>query len=327
MSESFTVGVVGAGIMGRGIALAFALAGRQVRLADTEVSRAESALAGLGGSITTAIDAGRTVENADTIIGRISPVASIAESVDGARLVIEATPEIMEVKRAVWRELGDAASADTVLATNTSSFDVDLLASAARHTDRVLGTHWFNPAHIVPCVEVVPGTHTSPEVVEEVCDLLRLTGKSPNVVRNSAGFIANRIQFAMVREALLCLQEGLAPASVIDEVVRTSFGGRLAAIGPLQAADLGGLDTYRHIFEYLTTHLGERYSVPPLLDRLVEQNRLGVKTAAGIIDYDLDSAAALVAERDRALYRAFDRTNAPISVPSSDAGPAQAASQ
>lgn len=309
------LGVVGAGIMGRGIALAFALSGTQVRLADADLAAAVASRERLRPDLEIAIAVGVTDADPDEVLARIKPVGSITKAADGAGLVIEAVPENLELKVRVWQELADCAHAETILASNTSSFDLDLIAASVPHAGRVIGSHWFNPAHIVTCVEVVRGSQTREETVDEICDLLRAIGKRPNVVQNSPGFIANRIQFAMVREAIACLDEGLASAQVIDEIVQTSFGPRLSAFGPLQLADLGGLDTYQSILRYLADQLGNRYDSPPLLDRLVAQHRLGVKTLAGISDYDEDSARALLGRRDEALYRLFGQPAQEASYP------------
>lgn len=268
------VAVVGAGIMGRGIAVALARAGHVVRVADP-VPAGRTALAGQ----LEAEDAG--------VRERVSAGDDADFAVAGAGLVIEAVPERAELKAAVWRRLGETASADAILASNTSALDLDALAGLVPDPGRVLGTHWFNPAELIPCVEVVRGSATRDEVVATAVDLLARAGKDPVVVRNSPGFVANRIQFALVREALLCLEEGLASAEDIDRIVSGSFGVRLAALGPLANADLGGLDTYALILEDLAERLGERFAPPAVLRDQVAAGRLGAKSGAGLYgDHD-----------------------------------------
>jgi 3-hydroxybutyryl-CoA dehydrogenase len=239
---------------------------------------------------------------ADAAIARVR-LADLTDAVGKAALVIEAVPEDLAVKEPVWRELGRHAAEGAILATNTSAFDIDAIAAWVDDPSVVLGTHWFNPAEVIPCVEVVAGTATDAGVVQRVVHLLEAAGKEPSVVRNSPGFVANRIQFALVREALLCLEEGLASADDIDRIVRGSFGVRLAALGPLANADLGGLDTYRSILRFLSSELGDRFTPPRLLDELVDAGRFGAKTGAGIGDYPGDEGAQLANARDQRLRR------------------------
>ena len=298
---SIEVAIVGGGIMGRGIALALAGAGHAVTVVEAEVAAAASLLERLAAELRD--HTGSLEESSESILHRIRVTAALADAVAGAALVIEAVPERMELKEVLWRELGAACAPGTILASNTSALDIDALAALVEHPERVLGTHWFNPAHVIACVEIVRGSATSQEVVDVVAAILKQAGKSPIVVKNSPGFVANRIQFVLVREAMLCLEEGLASAADIDEIVSSSFGIRLAVLGPLANADLGGLDTYRSILEFLSARLGERFAVPAVLEELVSAGRLGVKTGAGIGEYSDEQAAALVQRRDTTLRR------------------------
>lgn len=269
MTTPLAAAVLGSGIMGRGIALALARAGHAVRVADPEpAGRA-------------ALERALASEQAGSR-ARVSVTTDPDAAVDGAELVIEAVPERAELKSEVWRRLGETASPGAILASNTSALDIDALAAQVPDPGRVLGTHWFNPAELIPCVEVVRGAATRDEVVATTVDLLARAGKDPVVVRNSPGFVANRIQFALVREAILCLEEGLASAEDIDRIVTGSFGVRLAALGPLANADLGGLDTYAWILDDLAQRLGPRFAPPAVLRDHVAAGRLGAKTGAGL---------------------------------------------
>lgn len=280
--------VIGGGIMGSGIARALARAGHGVVVVETDDQKAQ-ALAELWGA---------SDDKADRNLRVVTGFDVLAD----AGFIIEAVPEAIDLKRAVWARLGSVAAPQAILATNTSSLDVDVLAAEAPHPGRVLATHWFNPAYEIECVEVAPGRATEPRVLEETLSILRSAGKSPVVVRNSPGFVANRIQFAAIREALLCVQEGMPPSDV-DEIVRTSFAPRLAALGPLANADLGGLDTYLSIFEVLSAAHGERFAAPEILGDLVAEGRFGTKTGAGISSYTTAQVDALVALRDTRLSR------------------------
>lgn len=294
MSFAARVAVVGGGIMGRGIAVAFRRAGHPVVVVEPDA------------------DAAGAAEVVLTAEGGEAPVeirSQLGPDLAEAEVVVEAIPERIELKRELWRRLGALASNDAVLASNTSALDIDVLAAEVPGPGRVLGMHWFNPAELIPCVEVVRGRHTAEAVIAATLEILRGAGKEPVVVRNSPGFVANRLQFALVREALLCLEEGIASAEDIDAIVRGSFGVRLAALGPLANADLGGLDTYRLILDYLAGELGERFAPPALLDALVERGRLGTKTSAGIADYTPESARELASRRDLALRRVLAAVN------------------
>lgn len=276
--------VIGGGIMGAGIAIAMANAGHGVSVIEPDQDRA-AALRERLLSIPNA--------RAGTIGADWTPVAD-------ADYVFEAAPENLQLKQQLWERLGETARSNAILATNTSSLNVDDLARLVPSPDRVLAAHWFNPAYEVQCVELAPGSRTSMSTLQSVTELLSAAGKTPVSVQNRPGFIANRIQFAMIREAMLCLEDG-ASREAIDEVVRTSFAPRLAALGPLANADLGGLDTYLSIFETLQGVFGERFAPPQSLVDAVAAGRLGTKTLAGFDEYDALSAAALAAERDRRL--------------------------
>ena len=281
--------IVGGGIMGGGIAIALVRAGHVVTVVEPDAATATKLAA-------------RLTERPWASSHHAADVRPDLETVSTAEFVIEAAPEDLDLKIRLWSKLGEIAPGGAILATNTSSLDVNLLAAGVPEPQRVVATHWFNPAYEVECVEVAPGLVTSAEVLEKTLSLLRGAGKRPVVVPNVAGFVANRVQFAAIREALLCVAEGIPPSDV-DEVVRTSFAPRLAALGPLANADLGGLDTYLAIFEVLRTAHGERFSPPALLSQLVGDGRLGVKNGAGVFEYTPSSAAALAELRDARLSR------------------------
>ena len=286
--------VVGGGIMGGGIALALVRAGHVVTVVEPDET-------------TASMLAKRLTEHPWTPSHYAADVTPDVDAVSTAEFVVEAAPEDLDLKIRLWGKLGEIAPSGAILATNTSSLDVNLLAAAVPEQDRVIATHWFNPAYEVECVEVAPGLMTSARTIEKTLSLLRGAGKRPVVVPNVAGFVANRVQFAAIREALLCVAEGIPPSDV-DEVVRTSFAPRLAALGPLANADLGGLDTYLAIFEVLRNAHGERFSPPDFLSRLVGEGRLGVKNGAGVFEYTPSSAAALAELRDVRLSRIISAT-------------------
>lgn len=291
--------VVGAGTMGQGIAQVLAAGGIPVRISDRTPALAGQGKEAVAQSLNLLSSAGYLAPSrVPEILDAISVCADIETSVDGVGFVVEAVPEDLSAKQAVLRRISDSASGEAIFATNTSSFDINVLASSVHDPRRFLGTHWYNPAHLIPCVEVVRSEWTDGEILVLLVELLRSFGKEPVEVASTAGFVGNRLQFAMVAEAFRCLEEGVAGAEDIDGVVRSSFGLRPADFGPMRLADLGGLDTYLAILRYLSQQLGDRFRPPAALVKLVEAGRTGVKSGAGIFDYDGDDARVLIADRD-----------------------------
>jgi 3-hydroxybutyryl-CoA dehydrogenase len=307
--------IVGAGIMGQGFAHLFASSGLTVHLVDTSLSRASQGRDAVAGSLATAVQAGWC--SADAVrpaLDRIHPTDDLPGAVARADFVLEAVTEHMPTKQAVWQAVGQAARPESVLATNTSSYDVNSLACLVPGPGRMLGTHWYNPPQIVPCVEVIPAETTEPETTEWTCGFLARLGKDPAVCRSVPGFVGNRIQFAMITEAFRCLEEGVATAADIDRIVRGSFGFRLGLYGPFEIGDLNGLDTYQAVYDYLEAQYGaSRFRAPDLLRELTANGRLGLKTAKGVHDYTPDEAQRISSERDIRLWAALRRgVQAPV---------------
>ena len=293
--------------MGQGIAQSLALGGWSPVLVDRVPELAEAGLACIERSLAAAVEADRMpAARADETVARISVSSDLAGASAAAEVILEAVPEVLTLKRDVWAEISAAAIDGALLATNTSALDIDAIADAVRSPERFVGIHWYNPAQLVPGVEIVPGRATSPDTVARALALMTAVGKKPFVVRNAPGFVGNRLQFALIAEAFRCLEEGLATADDIDAIVRSTFGMRLGDFGPLRLADLGGLDTYISVLDYFTETLGERYSVSPLLRELGERGNVGVKSGRGVFPYMEGEAAALLATRDAALARRLD---------------------
>ena len=219
------------------------------------------------------------------------------------RLVIEAVNENFELKRSIWQVLDAHAAADAILASNTSSYDINELAEGISHPERVIGTHWFHPPQITPCVEVIPGRDASPSNIDRVMQFLTDLGKVPTRCESAPGFVANRLQLALAAEALALVAEGLATPEEVDRIVKTSFGFRLGAYGPFEIMDQAGADTYLSVFQYLYAKLGKaHFSPPPLLAEQVKAGRLGLKTSGGFYAYGAGAADAMRRERDRKFY-------------------------
>ena len=294
------VAVVGAGTMGIGISHVFASNGIPTVLVDATPERSEAARS-------RAIALLSRLEQAGNIGGgttattehHLAAAPSIADAVHGADLVVEAVLERPDVKLAVFAEIEPAAG-DAVIATNTSSIPITELAAGLQRPERFLGVHWFVPPLLVPCVEVIRTPATAQPVVDLVVAALTRLGKSPVVVGDGPGFVANRIQFAMFREAARIVEEGIAGPEQVDEVVRSSFGFRLPFFGPFTIADMAGLDVYADIYETLERGLGPGFSAPGVLQEHVERGEFGVKSGRGFLELSQAQGDELIDRRNRA---------------------------
>ena len=288
--------------MGLGFAELFSGAGLAVRLCDATPELTRESLERLGRRVRGHVDAGLLAGDAIERAATVEGSGDVAGAVEGAGLVIEAVPERLELKLEMLSEIEAGAEHDAVITSNTSSFSIEGLAKAIERRGRFLGMHWFNPPEWVPCVEIIPVEATEPAVVERTMELLRRLGKRPAVVSNEVGFVANRLQSALLREALACVDEGLVEPADLDEVVRSSFGFRLPFFGPFQILDMAGLDVQLSVFETLEGGLGERFGAADAKDALrerVDAGRTGTKSGEGFFTYSDDERERLLIERDR----------------------------
>ena len=291
--------IIGAGTMGLGVAECFALNGLDVILVDETAEASQRALGSLVARVCGHVAAGLLTSTAIEAAQSARAAADIAAAVASADLVFEAAPERIEIKRAVLAECDARAPARAIIATNTSSLPIDELAAFVERKDRFLGMHWFNPPEWTPAVELIPSAHTDAEIVERAREFLLAIGKKPAKVASAPGFVANRIQFALFREALACVEEGMATPQEVDEVVRSSFGFRLPFYGPFQIADMAGLDVYASIMDVLSAGLGAGWAAPQSLRDIVADGRIGTKALAGFYSYSEAERAALLLERDK----------------------------
>ncbi len=281
------IAIVGGGLMGRGIAQVFACAGHAVRITDPHaearsqiVSRIAANLDELGGD--------------RAALAQIEIADSLAACVTDADWVIEAAPEDLELKQKIFAEVEQAAPRQAILASNTSVIPISKITARVEHKDRALGTHWWNPPYLVPLVEVIRTAETSDSSVAAAMALLKSLGKSPVEVKKDApGFIGNRLQHALWREAIALVAEGVCDAKTVDDVVKLSFGARLAVLGPLENADLVGLDLTRSIHTFVFPALDRAVAPSPYLVKLIEEGRLGFKSKGGFRDWPLDAQAAV----------------------------------
>ncbi|MDE0026068.1 MAG: 3-hydroxyacyl-CoA dehydrogenase NAD-binding domain-containing protein [Spirochaetaceae bacterium] len=280
------VAVIGAGLMGHGIALEFAVAGRRVAITDASAAALEQGLANMRRGADTLAGLGLAPRAAcASAMQQVTAHASLAEAVAGADLVIEAVSEDLPLKRRVFAELDRACGAEVVLASNTSTFMPSALAAGARHPERILVAHYFNPPHLLPVVEIVPHLGTAAGVVTRVRTLYEALGKRPVVLqREIAGFIANRLQQALLREAVALVEGGVAGAADVDAVVSGSFGRRLAVAGPFEVSDLAGLDVIAAIARELWPDLAAG-GVADLLADPAAAGDYGAKTGRGFGDW------------------------------------------
>ncbi len=292
--------------MGLGVAQCFALAGLDVTLVDETPEMTQAALKRLVERVQNHVAAGLLPDTAVEAARSVRAASDIAEAVASADLVFEAAPERVEIKRDVLAACDAHAPVDAIIASNTSSLPIDGLAEFVGRKERFLGLHWFNPPEWTPAVEVIPSAQTDAAVVERAREFLLAIGKKPAMVASGPGFVANRIQFALFREALACVEAGLATPQEVDEVVRSSFGFRLPFYGPFQIADMAGLDVYVNIMDVLAEGLGADWEAPAALRDIVAEGRFGAKTLAGFYDYSEDERANLLIERDER-YAALSR--------------------
>jgi 3-hydroxyacyl-CoA dehydrogenase len=305
-----TVAVIGNGIIGHGVAQVFAAAGTAVRLVGRHPASLEAAMGRIRESLGEfgrrgLLAAGETAG----ALRRITPSTRL-EDAAGADLVVEAVTEDLPLKHAIFGDLDRLCPPPAVLASSSGQ-PASRLVARVRHRGRVVAAHFWNPPQLIPLVEVCAGPETDPGVVPWVCDALRRAGKQPVVLdREIDGFIGNRLQFALLREALALWASGVASAEAIDLAVKTSFGRRLSVTGPLESADVGGLDTMHAFAAFLFPSLDRAGEPPAAMGQLVAEGHRGLPSGRGIYDWGRRDGPALVRERVEELFRHLGRGRA-----------------
>lgn len=298
------IGIAGAGIMGSGIAQIFARKGYEVVVTDIKEEFLENSRRLVNLFNTSLIEEElMDKEEAEKIVGNIK--YSLDKNVfSDCDLIIEAIIEKLDVKQDFWKEVEEIARKDAIFATNTSGLSINGICEKLKDKTRFLGTHFWNPPHIIPLVELIKGNETSDETVNLVLELIKMLGKEPVVVKKDApGFIGNRLQFAVFREALNIVESGIADIEDVDKAMKFGPGFRYPIIGPLETADLGGLDTFYYISSYLFNDLSDAKEPNEILKELIDKKELGVKTKKGFYDYSNGRDEEVIKKRDKMFFK------------------------
>jgi 3-hydroxybutyryl-CoA dehydrogenase len=281
------IAVIGAGLMGHGLAQVFALAGHDVTITDAHAPTLASAKSRIVANLR---DLGDDVAAVD----RVRPARDLAEAVRAADFVVEAVLEDLPLKQKLFAEIEEVVRDDTVLASNTSVIPITAIMQGLRRRDRALGTHWWNPPYLVPLVEVIGTEWTAPAAIDWTMKLHAEIGKTPvHVKKDVPGFVGNRLQHALWREAVSLVENGICDAETVDTVIKAAFGRRLAVLGPLENADLVGTDLTLAIHKTVLPAIDCRPGPSPYLEKLVAEGKLGMKSGEGFRKWTAQEQAAL----------------------------------
>ena len=288
------VAVIGGGMMGTGVAQVFAVAGHEVALQDVFEEALQRAPGAITGNLTYLAENGLfAADGVEDAVGRVRTTTDLRDAADGADFVIECVFEDLALKQDVFEQLDGVCPPATVLCTNTSVMSITEIGAHTRHTERVVGTHFWNPPYLIPLVEVVRTEDVDDAVVEHTMDLLRRAGKHPiDCKKDVPGFVANRLQHALWREAISIVEHGIADAATVDESIRFGPGLRLPTLAPMENADMVGLDLTLAIHDYILPHLEASGEPSPLLKEKVGAGDLGFKSGRGFQEWSEEAADA-----------------------------------
>ncbi len=304
LNDVRAIAVIGAGVMGSGIAQTFAQAGYTVHLQARRADTLRAALDRIVRNQEAMVRAGLLeTDAAREAFSQIRTTTDVAQAVGDCQFVCESVPEDLPLKRELFAALDRSAPREALLTTNTSGLSVSAIAAATTRPEAVVGFHWMNPPHLMPPVEVIRGRQTADAAMELTCEIAGRIGRVPiRVEKDVPGFLWNRLQLALVREALHVLEEGIAGPEAIDQAITHGLGLRWAAVGPIRTMDLGGLTTFHAIAEYLYRDLSAAQSPQGLLTAKVEAGETGFRAGRGFYDYRDGSGEAAIAARDAQLF-------------------------
>jgi len=292
------VAVVGTGVMGSGIAQVFAQQGFSVMVNDLNEDILQKAKKRIENNLYLFHQEG--VLSKGDLKGALQNLtfSSQLDEISGVDIVVEAIPEQIKLKQALFQKLDKMFSSEVILATNTSGISISSIASVTKRPDRVVGMHWWNPPYIIPVVEIIKGGKTKEEIVEAVRELVVRLKKKPILVKKDIpGFLGNRMQYALMREAVHLLEEKVASAEDIDTMVKAGFGFKFPVIGPLETIDMAGMDIFYNVSQYLYKELDSSKQPQKLVEEKVRQKKLGMKTEEGFYDYKKIDSNKLNQER------------------------------
>ena len=280
------VGLLGAGMVGHGLALHFAKAGYRVSFYSRTQQTLDKAIENIRSNLPALMQGQANVEDEiEKIISRIRTTTNIDEAVAKATIIIESVTEDLKVKQDLFKELDQMCPRDVILATNTSVISITAIASQAKNRDRIIGTHFWFPPYLIPLVEVVKGRDTSNETMETTYQFMKKAGKHPiKCLKDVPGFVANRLQHALWREAISIVEKGIADAATVDDAIKQSFGIRIPVLGPIENADMVGLDLVLAIHNTVLQDLEASANPSPLLKDKVSKGELGFKSGKGLYD-------------------------------------------
>lgn len=304
IDEITTIAMIGAGVMGSGIAQTFALAGYEVRLQARREDTLRAARDRIAKNQEAMVRAGLLAEGAAReALARIRTTTKLEEAARGCHFASESVPEDLALKREVFAALDRHAPRDAVLSTDTSGLSIGAIASATGRPEMVVGLHWMNPPHLMPPVEVIRGGRTADAAMDLTCALARRIGRVPiRVEKDASGFLWNRLQMALVREAIHVVEQGIASPEAVDLAITAGLGLRWAAVGPLQIMDLAGLPTFHAVASYLCRDLCAAPGPNPSLAAKVAAGETGARSGRGFYDYPPGQADAAIAARDAKLF-------------------------
>lgn len=307
MENTLKIGIAGAGTMSSSMALIFVRNGFDTVMHVRSLASAERAENSIRVALSSDVENGSiSQEEAEELIGRVK--FSMDPQCFGDRdLIVESIAEDLKIKQDYWEQISQIVSEDCVLATNTSGLSINAIAERVKGKNRFLGMHWFNPPHLVPLIEIIRGDETDEKscgMVTGVCSHLK---KKPVLCKKDApGFIANRIQYAVLRECMEIVERGIADPEAVDAAMKYGLGFRYAALGPFEVADLGGLDIFYHISEYLNADLSNATEPQKMISDCYNSGNFGVKTGKGIYDYSNGRDKEVIQQRDQLFKKLFD---------------------